>query len=156
MGSFTGPVASAAWILARAASHIPAATTATVLYSSRVDALTRPGRAPAQVTEFTAPYAGHKVGLAIDALDGALDLARPGTARLLVIVSDTDYASDEAAAGQQRITRLAQAGCGVIILRPRRAHHGTHAWTGCQVIDIDDPADTIDAIARAAARALTA
>ena len=156
MEPFTGPVASAAWILARAASHIPAATTATVLYSARVDALTRPGKAPAQVTDFTAPYAGHKIGLALDALDGALDLARPGTARLLAIVSDTDYADDEAADGQQRITRLAQAGCGVIILRPARAYHGTHTWTGCQVTDIDDPADTIDAIARAAARALTA
>jgi hypothetical protein len=156
MEPFTGPVASAAWILARAASHIPAATTATVLYSSRVDALTHPGRAPAQVTDFTAPYMGHKIGLALDALDGALDLARPGTARLLAIVSDTDYADDEAADGQQRITRLAQAGCGVIILRPARAYHGTHTWTGCQVTDIDDPADTIDAIARAAARALTA
>jgi hypothetical protein len=156
MGPFTGPVASAAWILARAASHIPAATTATVLYSSRVDALTKPGRAPAKVTDFTAPYAGHKIGLAIDALDGALDLARPGTARLLAIVSDTHYRPDEARDGQQRITRLHQAGCGVIILRPKDANHGTHTWTDCQVIDIDDPADTIDAIARAAARALTA
>lgn len=155
MRSFTGPVASAAWILARAASCLPGATTATVLYSSRVEALTRPGKAPAQVTDFTAPLVGHEIGLAIDALDGALGLASRGAARLLVIVSDTDYDAHEAAAGQQRITRLARSGCGVIILRPEGTDHGDHDWTDCEVMDVKDPAATVDAIARAAARALT-
>ncbi|HUY44209.1 MAG TPA: hypothetical protein VMV92_00565 [Streptosporangiaceae bacterium] len=43
---------------------------------------------------------------------------RPGPARLLAIVSDTFYTPDETAGGQQRITRLAKSGCGVIILQP--------------------------------------
>ena len=156
MGAFAGPVASAAWILARAAGHLPSARTASVLFGKGVYALTRPGEVPAKVTDFTATASSESACRAIDALDGALDLARPGAARLLAIVSDTHYRPDEARDGQQRITRLHQAGCGVIILRPKDANHGTHTWTDCQVIDIDDPADTIDAIARAAARALTA
>jgi hypothetical protein len=156
MGEFTGPVASAAWILGRAASHVPAALTATVLYGALVRALTWPGETPARVTEFAAPDYMHLAGLAIDALDGALGLARPGTARLLALVTDLNYDEAETLAAQRRITRLHRAGCGVIILRPRGRYWGSHEWTDCQVIDIENPADAIDAIARAANRALTA
>ena len=89
MGAFAGPVASAAWILARAAGHLPSAVTASVLFGKGVYALTRPGEVPAKVTDFTATASSESACRAIDALDGALDLASPGTARLLVIVSDT-------------------------------------------------------------------
>ena len=55
MTEWTGPVASAAWIVARAASALPAATTATVIYgTSGSTPVTRPGRAPARVTDFSA------------------------------------------------------------------------------------------------------
>ena len=89
MGAFAGPVASAAWILARAAGHLPSAITASVLFGKGVYALTRPGETPAKVTDFTATASSESACRAIDALDGALGLASPGTARLLVIVSDT-------------------------------------------------------------------
>ena len=156
MGAFAGPVASAAWILARAAGHLPSARTASVLFGKGVYALTRPGEVPARVTDFTATASSESACRAIDALDGALDLASGGTARLLVIVSDTMFvAPGEAAGAQQRITRLARAGCGVIILTPN-GWAGFCTYTGCQVIEAGDPADAIDAIARAATRALTA
>ena len=120
MGAFTGPVASAAWILARAAGHLPSALTASVLFGKGVYALTRPGETPAQVTDFRATASTESACRAIDALDGALGLASPGTARLLVIVSDAMFvAPGEPAGVQQRITRLHRAGCGVIILTPR-------------------------------------
>ena len=57
MGAFAGPVASAAWILARAAGHLPSALTASVLFGKGVYALTRPGERPAQVTDFPPPPA---------------------------------------------------------------------------------------------------
>jgi VWA domain containing CoxE-like protein len=156
MGAFAGPVASAAWILARAAGHLPSALTASVLFGKGVYALTRPGEKPAQVTDFAATASTESASRAIDALDGALDLASPGTARLLVIVSDTMFvAPGEPAGAQQRITRLHRAGCGVIILTPR-GYAGICKYTDCQVIEAGDPADAIDAIARAATRALTA
>jgi len=155
MEDYAGPVASAAWILGRAASHLPAALTATILYGARVHALTWPGQTPARVTEFATPDGMHQAALAIDALDGALGLSRPGTARLLALVTDTNYGRTETQAAQQRITRLHRSGCGVIILRPQESYLGSHEWTDCQVIETSDPAGTIDAIARAATRALT-
>jgi hypothetical protein len=91
MKAFAGPAASAAWILARAASLIPGAQTATVTYGNDVRPITRPGRTPAKVAEFTAPDGTEKFRKAVDALDGALDLSRPGDARLLVIISDGAY-----------------------------------------------------------------
>jgi len=158
MRAFTGPVASAAWILARAAGALPAATTATVLYGEQVHALTHPGQAPAEVTDFAAPDGTEQLCRAIDALDGALGLSSPGTARLLAIVSDTYHTEPEIAGGQRRITRLAKTGCGVIILQPDDPFpwDEPYDWTDAQVITLTDPADTIEVIARAATRALTA
>ena len=156
MGAFAGPVASAAWILARAAGHLPSALTASVLFGKGVYALTRPGEIPAQVTDFRATASTESASRAIDALDGALGLASPGTARLLVIVSDAMFvAPGEPAGVQQRITRLHRAGCGVIILTPK-GYAAICKYTDCQVIEAASPADAIDAIARAATRALTA
>jgi hypothetical protein len=156
MGAFAGPVASAAWILARAAGHLPCALTASVLFGKGVFALTRPGEKPAEVTEFEATASTESACRAIDALDGALALSRPGTARLLVIVSDAMFvAPGEPAGVQQRITRLHRAGCGVIILTPR-GYAATCTYADCQVTEAASPADAINAIARAATRALTA
>jgi hypothetical protein len=155
MGAFAGPVASAAWILARAAGHLPAAQTASVLFGKGVYALTRPGEIPAKVTDFRATASSESACRAIDALDGALSLGSGGTARLLVIVSDAMFvAPGEPAGVQQRITRLHHAGCGVIIVTPE-GWARTCPYTGCQVIEAPRPADAISAIARAAARALT-
>ena len=156
MAAFTGPVASAGWILARAASALPGATTATVLYGRSVHALTRPGHAPGQVTDFGAPDGTERFCKAIDALDGALGLSRPGAARLLAIVSDGCYNPGEETGGQQRITRLVRSGCGVIILRPDTSWARAAGWKDAQVITLTDPAATIEVIASAAARALTA
>jgi VWA domain containing CoxE-like protein len=152
MGAFAGPVASAAWILAHAAAAITGTRTATVIYGDSVRPVTRPGRAAAHVTEFAAVDGTEKFCQAVDALDAALDLARTDTARLLVIVSDGRYTADERAGGQQRLTRLTRAGCGIIWLAP----DGRHAdpMPGAHVAVLADPAATADAIARAAARAL--
>ena len=152
MAAFAGPVASAAWILARAAAAITGTKTATVIYGETVRPITRPGRAPGQVTEFSATDGTEKFCKAVDALDHALDLARPGTARLLVIVSDGRYTADERAGGQQRLTRLARAGCGILWLAPDT--RSADPMPGAQVAILADPAATAEAIARAAARAL--
>jgi hypothetical protein len=77
MGAFAGPVASAAWILANAAGSVTGTRTATVIYGDSVRPVTRPGRAAAHVTEFAAVDGAEKFCQAVDALDAALDLARP-------------------------------------------------------------------------------
>ncbi|GAA4617232.1 hypothetical protein GCM10023195_76820 [Actinoallomurus liliacearum] len=151
MYAFAAPVASAAWILARATAHIPDARSATVIFGDHVRPLTHPGHAPRQVSEFSACDGTERFCKAIDALDAALDLMRPGAARLLVIVSDGLFKGEELPDGQQRITRLTRAGCAVLWLTPDKVNH---PMDGAHVITLTDPAETAATIGRAAARAL--
>jgi hypothetical protein len=151
MLAFTRPVASAAWILARAAAHLPDARSATVIFGGQVRAVAHSGRRPAQVTEFNVGGRIEKFCQAVDALDGALDLTRPGTARLLVIVSDGVFYDEEIAGGQQRITRLTRAGCGVLWLGPAET---TRPMDRAHLVTLTDPAQAAAAIGQAAVRAL--
>ncbi len=152
MSSVAGPVASAAWILARAAGHIPDAKTATVLFGAAVEPVTHPGATPARVQEFHAVDSIERAARAIDALDGALDLSRPGAARLLVIVSDSYFTPDEQHAARDRATRLTSTGCGVLWLTPAAAPIDIPRVT---TVRLTDPAATAATIAAAATRALT-
>jgi VWA domain-containing protein len=155
MDAFAGPVASTAWILAHAAAHtrVPA-TTAAVIFGRYVRAIHAPGECPAEVTEFLATDNYEHADKAIDALDGALDLARPGAARLLVIVSDGQYRPDPRREAQLRVNRLTAARCGVLWLAP--AHAPTDPLRGVTVAALSDPAATARAIGRAATTALRA
>lgn len=155
MRSFARPVASAAWILANAAHHatVPG-TTATVIFGNHVRPITAPGTTPAHVTEFDADDDWEDVGRAIDALDGALDLSRPGAARLLVIVSDGEFRTDPLRDGQLRIDRLRAAGCGVLWLAPDA--FWSKPLDGATVLTLTDPTTTAQAIGRAATAALRA
>ncbi|HWN33554.1 MAG TPA: hypothetical protein VNP03_12445 [Pseudonocardia sp.] len=155
MGAFTEPVASAAWILAAATAHtaVPAVT-ASVLFGQHVCPLTHPGQVPAQVTQFGAPDNYEELPGAIDALDGALGLARPGAARLLVVISDGQYRHRGRTGGQARVDRLRHTGCGVLWLAPAAGR----SWplTGATVEELSDPATAARAIGRAAVAALRA
>jgi Bacterial regulatory protein, arsR family len=53
--------------------------------------VTYPGATPARVAEFSVAGKYEDLTRAVSALDGALDLARPGATRILVIVSDGRY-----------------------------------------------------------------
>jgi hypothetical protein len=155
MRAFAGPVASAAWILARAAHLTPVpATTATVIFGHTVRPVTHPGTTPGHVTEFDATDMWENIPTAIDALDHALALSRPDAARLLVIVSDGQFRPDPRREGQQRLDRLTASGCGVLWLAP--GSPGNEPLTGATVHQLTDPTTTADAIARAATTALRA
>ena len=154
MGAFTRPVASA-WILAAAAAHtVVSAMTASVLFGNHVGPLTRPGQVPARVTLFAAPDDYEELPGAIDALDGALGLARPGAARLLVVISDGQYRHRGRTGGQSRVDRLHHIGCGVLWLAP--VGGGSWPLTGTTVERLSDPATTARGIGRAAVAALRA
>ena len=146
MSGFTGPVASTAWILARATASLPAARTATVTYGRDVRPVTYPGAVPAQVAEFSAAGKYEDFTRAVNALDGALGLARPGATRILVIVSDGRYKGTQHADGQKLITRLAASGCLVIWIAPSDT---ANTMTGARVVILADPAATSAAVARA-------
>jgi VWA domain containing CoxE-like protein len=118
MSGFTGSVASTAWILAHATASLPAARTATVTYGRQVRPVTYPGAVLARVAEFSAAGKYEDFTRAVNALDGALGLSRPGATRILVIVSDGRYKGTQHADGQKLITRLAASGCLVIWIAP--------------------------------------
>lgn len=153
MNPFADPVASAAWILAHAAAHCATeASTATVIFGNHVRALTRPGTAPARVARFEARDNWEDIPGAIDALDGALELSRPGAARLLVIVSDGKFRTTPRREGQARIDRLRAVGCGILWLVPAASR--TNPLNGATVHKLSDPTTTAQAIGRAATTAL--
>jgi hypothetical protein len=153
MRAYAAPVASAAWILARAAAHVPGAESASVVFGRHVRPITYPGRTPAQVREFAANDSTEKFREAVDALTAALDLTLPGTARLLVIVSDGIFCHDERIGGQERITRLIKSGCAVLWLTP---NEDNPALNGAHRLTLTNPADAATAIGHAASRALRA
>ncbi|MEV4204360.1 vWA domain-containing protein [Nocardia salmonicida] len=155
MAEFAQPVASAAWIIARAAelAMVPAST-ATVTFGKTVRPIVYPGTAPKQVTDFTCPDNWEAIDKAIDALDGALGLARPGASRLLVIISDGQYSASPRINGQRRLDALRAAGCAVLWLAPATAY--STPLVGATVHRITDPAATATAIGRAATAAVRA
>jgi hypothetical protein len=146
MSAFTGPVASTAWILARATASLPAARTATVTYGQQVRPVTYPGAVPARVSEFRAAGTYEDFTTAIAALDGALSLTRPSATRILVIVSDGRYKGTQHADGQKLITRLAASGCLILWIAPSDT---ANTMTAARVVILTDPAATSAAIAKA-------
>lgn len=120
MAGCAAQVASAAWILARAAAWTTAAdvVTATVAFGHTVTALTHPGAAPRLVTEFRATDTSHQPEAALDALTAALELTSPGTARLAVVISDGHYPNPQRAATRTRLEVLAATGCALLWLTP--------------------------------------
>lgn len=110
------PVASAAWILACAAGHVPDARAATVVFGESAHPITYPRAVPARVQEFAATARTEQFCDAVDALDATLGLSRSGAARLLVVVSDGHFNPRQRECGQQRIARMTKAGCAVLWL----------------------------------------
>ena len=145
------PVASAAWILARAGAHVPDARSATVTFGESVHPVIRPGTAPALVSEFGTWDGTEEFYDAVDALDATLDLSQPGAARLLVVVSDGRFRADQRRCGQERVSRLKRSGCAVLWLA---LQPDATPIEGTLSITLADPAEAVAAIGQAAIRAL--
>ncbi|MEU9059148.1 hypothetical protein AB0D13_09790 [Streptomyces sp. NPDC048430] len=153
MRAACAPVASAAWIVARAAALTdPDSLTATIAYDQHLTALIRPThRAPERVTTFDAKGGHHNLGDAIDALDHGLELSRPGAGRLLVIVTDARYVSDETAAAVGRVKQLTTSGCAVLQLTlTAESRH----LPGTTLLHLPKPSSAPTAIATAATDAI--
>ncbi|EGX58817.1 hypothetical protein SZN_15763 [Streptomyces zinciresistens K42] len=153
MRAACAPVASAAWIVARAAALTdPDSLTATVAYDHHLTALTRPGhRAPERVTTFAANGGAHNLGDAINALDHGLELSRLGAGRLLVIVTDAHYGSDETTSAVTRVKQLTTAGCAVLQLTLTAS---SRHLPGTTLLHLPRPSSAPAAIAKAATDAI--
>lgn len=155
MRELAHPAASAAWIVANATRHtgIPT-TTATVTFGREVQAITRPGRIPALVTEFPCDDVTEDTRTAIDALDAVLRLSAPDGARLLVMITDGFFTRAQERATRTRITQLRASGCAVLWLAPTR--WCATPFPGIRPVALTDPAATAAVIGRAATAALRA
>ncbi|MEV6487243.1 hypothetical protein AB0M20_01200 [Actinoplanes sp. NPDC051633] len=150
VSSFADPIASAAWITAQATAWA-GGTSATITFGAYVTAITRPGQPPAQVRLFDRENNTAGFPLAVDALDGALDLANPRAgARLLVVVSDGEFTDQDTTGGQQRLDRLLRTGCALLWPAPP----GSTPLAGGQQVTLTDPSHSARLIARAATAAL--
>ncbi|GAA2377784.1 VWA domain-containing protein [Streptomyces carpaticus] len=152
MHAATGPIASAAWILARATALTdPDSRTAAIAFHTTLTAVTAPGRKPRHVTQLNADGREHNLAEAIDALTAGLDLHTPGTGRLLVIASDGKYLPPERERATTRITTLNNHGCPVLWLafapNPR-------PLPGTTLIHLTTPAEAVPTIAKAATQAV--
>ncbi len=153
------PIASAAWILARATALTdPGSRCATVAFDQGVTAISAPGRASGQVTKFRARGGGHSLAASLDILDAGLGLSRPGAARLAVIASDGHFGTRTRQQAAERIAALKKAGCAVLWLafEPPQPGRQKGPLPGATHVEPTDPADAVAAISKAATAALAA
>ncbi|MFI9643549.1 VWA domain-containing protein [Micromonospora sp. NPDC051925] len=151
MTAFAKPMSSAAWIVAQAATRA-GATTATLAYGDRVTVLIPPGRRPTTVRDMRADAGTERFVEACAEADRLLHLSTPGTARLLVVVSDGHYVNPDES--QATITRLHHTGCAVLWLAPANKSWPARTYEHTTTITVDDPTTCVNLIGHAAIDAL--
>ena len=115
MGEAMNPMATTAWVMAEAGRRIQART-AMVYYGEGVFPTLRAGQRLDEVNVYTAPDGTEKFHEAFMALDGHLNLLDSRGARLLVIVSDGHYTSDQTKRAKEWIAECDKMGVAVLWL----------------------------------------
>jgi hypothetical protein len=113
MGDAMKPMATTAWVMAEAGRRIQART-AMVYYGQGVFPTLRVGEKLPDVKVYTAPDGTEKFNEAFKALDGHLNLLDNRGARVLVIVSDGHYTSDQIAHAKKWIAECDKRGVAVM------------------------------------------
>lgn len=115
MGDAMNPMATTAYVMGEASKRVQGKC-AMVYYGNDVFPTLRPGERPDEVRVYTAPDGTEKFDSAFRALDGTLDLLHGQGARLLVIVSDGAYTTDETASAKKWMRRCGEEGVAVVWL----------------------------------------
>lgn len=123
MGSAMEPMSSTAWVLSEAVRRVHGRV-AMVYYGSDVFATLKPGQHLTDVTVYSAPDSTEEFDKAFLALDGGLGLTDGRGARLLVVVSDGQYRTDQQNAVHTRLTQA--LGAGVAVLWIGAGAHGAN------------------------------
>lgn len=109
------PMAVTAWVLSEATKRVQGRA-AMVYYGSSVFPTLKPGQSLPEVQIYSAPDNTEKFDQAFQALDGAMNFLHGDGARLLVVVSDGFYTSEEREAASKWLERCRRAGVGVLWL----------------------------------------
>jgi hypothetical protein len=113
MGSAMKPMATTAWVMSEAGRRVQAQT-AMVYYGSDVFPTLKRGQHLTEVNVYSAPDGTEKFDQAFKALDGSLNLLYGTGARMLVVVSDGAYTSDEADKAKKWLKECDKNGVAVI------------------------------------------
>jgi len=159
MRSAMEPLASTAWVLSEATRRVQGRT-AMVYYGDDVFPTLKPGQHLDKVTVYSASDSTEEFGKAFQALDGSLDLLNGSGARLLVVVSDGHYRTDQLDEVYRVMKRCDQS--GVAVLWVGAGHYGDNGERFCstQTSTFTRMTESItqvsDEIGRQAQKALTA
>ena len=113
MSTAMQPMASAAWILSEAVRRVQGKV-AMVYFGNGVFPTLKAGQHLEDVKVYSASDGTEEFDDGFQALDGALNLLNGSGARMLVIVSDGEYRTDQRAKAKKWIKRCGQAGVGVL------------------------------------------
>jgi Mg-chelatase subunit ChlD len=116
-GSQAGAAAAAvsgAWALANAATQIPDAKVAMVTFGNAVHCIIKPQTKVEQVPVVNANAGTEYFLESLKALEGELELMRPGAARLVVILTDGQLSFEDLHGRDAALYRLTQAGVKVL------------------------------------------
>jgi hypothetical protein len=156
MGSAMKPMATTAWVMSEATRRIQGKC-AMVYYGNDVFPTLKVGQKLEQVSVYTASDGTEKFYKAFQAIDGALNLLHGNGARLLVIVSDGEYTSDETRLAKEIIKKCEKAGVGVLWLPFDSGFRARELGQGYAkvVSEITDPVQASEVIGRSAMEVMT-
>jgi hypothetical protein len=156
MGSAMQPMATTAWVMSEAVNRIQGEC-AMVYFGNDVFPTLKAGQRLKEVSIYSAPDGTEKFAKAFSALDGALNLLHGNGARLLVVVSDGQYTTDETRKAEEIVAKCKEAGVAILWLPfDNGARADRLAANYAEVIrEIANPAQAAETIGRAAERVMT-
>jgi hypothetical protein len=156
MGSAMKPMATTAWVMSEATRRIQGKC-AMVYYGNDVFPTLKVGQKLDKVSVYTASDGTEKFYKAFQAIDGALNLLHGNGAKLLVIVSDGEYTSDETRLAKEVIKKCEKAGVGVLWLPFDNGYRARELGQGYAkvVSEITDPVQASEIIGRSAMEVMT-
>ena len=150
------PMATTAYVLSEAVRRVQG-NAAMIYYGNSVFPTLRRGEVMDEVRVFTAPDGTEKFDDAFRALDGTLDLLHGQGARLLVIVSDGHYTTQETAAAKRWMRRCIEEGVAVVWLPFDDGYGAKHVCgdAGVVLAGAFSPTDAAQEIGRACENAIS-
>lgn len=158
MGAAMEPMAVTAWVMSEAVRRIQGRA-AMVYFGEGVFSGLKAGQHLTEVNVYSAADGTEKFNSAFKALNGSLNLLNGTGARLLVVVSDACYTTEEARHARAWVESCGRAGVGVLWLpfdKGESARTMTNGTSAVLLLDTEQPAEAASQIGGAAARALQA
>ena len=156
MGSAMNPMATTAWVMSEAVNRIQG-NCAMVYYGNDVFPTLSAGQRLDRVNVYSASDGTEKFQKAFQALDGSLNLLHGTGARLLVIVSDGEYTTEETKRAREVMEKCKASGVAVLWL-PFDNGSGAKDIGGDYaeiVLNINQPAETAEVIGKSAQAVMT-